>query len=219
MLFIDDGEANIRLYLDKELFVFILIKNNPAGDATRPVYSLYHHLNQAEITHALRPSARDRKAHAPQQCSPLALRALLRRKERHHVKVQRRVLLRRVPVGDHALVDQNLRVPRRHGRLQLPQDDAALLVRPVMQDVAHVVRSRPAHRLQREEVVHRGLDEGRVLLHLGNLHHGRLLLQHEATRPRRDLGLEFGKGVPAAAADVDKCAGAVAAAAEAGSLQ
>ena len=114
-------------------------------------------------------------------------------------------------------MDQNLRVPRLHRLLQVAQDDAALLVRPVVQDVAHVVRSRPAHRLRREEVVHRGLDERRVLLRFRNLHHGRLLLQHEAACPCGDFGIELGEGVPAAAADVDKrCS---AAAVEAGPLQ
>ena len=109
----------------------------------------------------------------------------------------------RVLAGNDILVDEDLAVPRRHGRDDVLQDGSALLVRPVVQDRVHVIGACAFDGLGREEVVGHGFD-GSVQLGFRVVDDGGLVLQDQAAWQVGVLALELFEIVAEAAADVDE---------------
>ncbi|KZL63731.1 hypothetical protein CI238_12460, partial [Colletotrichum incanum] len=130
----------------------------------------------------------------------LPLRPLRRRQPRHHDHIRRRHLAQRLLLADHALVDQQLRVPPLHGLGDGLQNLHGRRVGPVVQDVVEEVRPGPADGLRCEKVI--GLyPEGRVRLDaLKEI--GEILEDQVLRGDLRVPEVELFQIVPLAAADV-----------------
>lgn len=112
------------------------------------------------------PNVPDAEAGRQQQLAEIALGALLRAQQAHHDDVHGAGDGRDGLVGDDVVADEERAVAVPHGRLEVEEDLAGLLVGPVVQDGLQEVGAGAVHGLRGEEVVRRELEVGVLRLAL-----------------------------------------------------
>lgn len=97
------------------------------------------YLNHAQILLALLPNLLDVEPGVGEELAPLGLGAFEGAHLSHHVDVRAGAEYARVAVRNDEVVDQELAVARREGRLEVLEDSERFHVGPVVEDVAEEV--------------------------------------------------------------------------------